>query len=81
MSLKTGIVALRLRFEPQDWNLSLKTGFQARGGYTGGEGEGEISPCVKAYNVFKSKWQIANLCSSKTTSPEAFKSSVNVGNK
>ena len=40
---------------------------------------GEI--VVGIYTVFKSKWQIVNLCSSKTTSPEAFKFSVNVGNK
>ena len=32
------------------------------------------------YTVFKSKWQIVNLCSSKTTGPKAFKFSVNVGN-
>ena len=32
------------------------------------------------YTVFKSKWQIVNLCSSKTTSSKAFKFSVNVGN-
>ena len=32
------------------------------------------------YTVFKSKWQIVNLCSSKTTSPKTFKFSVNVGN-
>ena len=32
------------------------------------------------YTVFKSKWQIVNLCSSKTTSLKAFKFSVNVGN-
>ena len=30
--------------------------------------------------VFKSKWQIVNLCSSKTTSPKTFKFSVNIGN-
>ena len=32
------------------------------------------------YTVFKSKWQIVNLCSSKTTNPKAFKFSVNIGN-
>ena len=32
------------------------------------------------YTVFKSKWQIVNLCSSKTTNLKAFKFSVNVGN-
>ena len=32
------------------------------------------------YTVFKSKWQIVNLCSSKTTGPKTFKFSVNVGN-
>ena len=34
----------------------------------------------QAYTVFKSKWQIVNLCSSITTSPKAFKFSVNVSN-
>ncbi|MEE3021259.1 MAG: hypothetical protein VX367_01335 [SAR324 cluster bacterium] len=32
------------------------------------------------YTVFKSKWQIVNLCSSKTISLKTFKFSVNVGN-
>ena len=38
------------------------------------------SHCLYIYTVFKSKWQIVNLCSSKTTSLKAFKFSVNVGN-
>ena len=32
------------------------------------------------YTVFKSKWQIVNLCSCKTTSPKTFKFSMNIGN-
>ena len=35
---------------------------------------------MAVYTVFKSKWQIVNLCSSKTASLKAFKFSVNVGN-
>ena len=35
---------------------------------------------LQTYTVFKSKWQIINLCSSKLASPKAFKFSLNVGN-
>ena len=45
-SLEAGILALRLVFEPQDWNLSLETGIGGDGGGEEGGGGGENSPYV-----------------------------------
>ena len=51
MGLEAGVWTLRLRFEPLDWDLSLKVGIwvlRLGGGRDVGGEEGETSACVKA---------------------------------
>ena len=75
-----------IELEPELEDISTNMRFSRQSGHTIGVGEMHFSQQIKlqmkemSYTVFKSKWQIVNLCGSKTTSLKAFKFSVNVGN-